>query len=201
MIDTIIFDFGDVFINLNNKGCTTAFEKLGLSLPNPEVSRLNDEFERGSISELDFMSGLQKLMPNQSEIAIKNAWNAVMGEFPLYRLEFLQLLKTKYRLFLLTNTDQIHIEHFEDTVGTSFFSDFYQCFEKVYYSFEMGLRKPEKAIYQRIIKNHGLNPQKTLFVDDKIENTSAAIECGLKVWNLKVGKEDVVEIFDKKILP
>ena len=200
MIDTIIFDFGDVFINLNNKGCATAFEELGLSLPNPEVSRLNDEFERGSISELDFMSGLQKLKPNQSEIAIKNAWNSVMGEFPLYRLEFLQLLKTKYRLFLLTNTDQIHIEHFEDTVGTSFFSDFYQCFEKVYYSFEMGLRKPEKAIYQRIIKNHGLNPQKTLFVDDKIENTSAAIECGLKVWNLKVGKEDVVEIFDIKIL-
>ena len=200
MIDTIIFDFGDIFINLNKTGCDNAFEKLGLSLPNSKVSLLNESFEKGLITETDFLKGLQALMPNQNLDDIRNAWNAVIGDFPLYRLEFLQLLKTKYRLFLLTNTDRIHIEHFEDNVGISFFSDFYQCFEKVYYSFEMGLRKPDIATYQRIIKKHGLNPNRTLFVDDKKENTDAALLCGLKVWNLQVGTEDVTALFDKRRL-
>jgi len=200
MIDTIIFDFGDIFINLNKTGCDNAFEKLGLSLPNSKVSLLNESFEKGLITENDFLQGLQALLPNQNLDDIRNAWNAVIGDFPLYRLEFLQLLKTKYRLFLLTNTDRIHIEHFEDNVGISFFSDFYQCFEKVYYSFEMGLRKPDIATYQRIIKKHGLNPNRTLFVDDKKENTDAALLCGLKVWNLQLGTEDVTALFDKRRL-
>lgn len=200
MIDTIIFDFGDVFLNLRKTECNDAFRNLGLTLPNDTVADLNDKFEKGAISATEFLEGLQLQIPNESIIDIRAAWNSIIGEFPLYRLEFLQLLKTKYRLFLLTNTDQIHIEHFEETVGASFFSDFYQCFEKVYYSFEVKMRKPDPAIYQRIINKHNLNPQKTLFVDDKKENTDAATLCGLQVWNLEVGLEDVVDIFDKKYL-
>ena len=200
MIDTIIFDFGDIFLNLNKSGCHEAFQKLGLPLPNEKVAVLSDLLERGVISETAFLDDLQVLVPNSSIAEIRTAWNSVIGDFPLYRLEFLQLLKTKYRLFLLTNTDKIHIEYFEDNAGISFFSAFYQCFEKVYYSYEMGLRKPDEAIYQRIIKKHNLNPQKTLFVDDKTENTDVAALCGLKIWNLQVGKDDVVELFEKKII-
>jgi putative hydrolase of the HAD superfamily len=51
---------------------------------------------------------------------ILKAWNAVLLDFPLYRLEFLQMLSTKYRLFLLSNTDAIHIAKFESTTGISF---------------------------------------------------------------------------------
>ena len=200
MINTIIFDFGDIFINLNKEESLEAFKKLGLNGPNEKLLSLNCEFERGKISETTFLNGFTEFIPNASLDEIKEAWNTIIGEFPLYRLEFLQLLKNKYRLFLLTNTDMIHIENFEEKVGISFFSAFYQCFEKVYYSYEMGLRKPDEAIYQRIIKKHNLNPQKTLFVDDKTENTDAAALCGLKIWNLQVGKDDVVELFEKKII-
>jgi len=200
MINTIIFDFGDIFINLEKDKALAEFEKLGLSGPNNELLEANEMFERGQIREDQFLETFQKFLPEADIEEIRSAWNAVIGEFPLYRLEFLQLLSTKYRLFLLTNTDQIHINEFEENVGASFFSDFYQCFEKVYYSFEMGMRKPDPQIFSYILNKHDLSPKRTLFIDDKKENTDAAAALGINVWNLQVGKEDVVELFDKKIL-
>ena len=200
MINTIIFDFGDIFVNLEKETSINEFKKLGLDGPNEELLAMNDLFERGKITELQFIESFQKYIPEADMLDIRKAWNSVIGEFPLYRLEFLQMLSTKYRLFLLTNTDAIHISRFEHMVGISFFSDFYQCFEKVYYSFEMGMRKPEPEIFNYILKKHDLSPKRTLFVDDKKENTDAAAALGIQVWNLNVGQEDVVDLFEKKIL-
>jgi len=101
---------------------------------------------------------------------------------------------------LLTNTDCIHISHFEEQVGVSFYSDFYQCFEQVFYSYEMGMRKPDPNIFTSILNKHNLSPKTTLFIDDKKQNTDAAAQLGIKVWNLQVGKEDVVDLFNKKEL-
>ena len=112
MIKTIIFDFGDIFINLNKQKEIDEFKKLGLDGPNEELIQLNDAFERGKITELEFIQGFQKYLPNADIHDIRKAWNSIIGEFPLYRLEFLQKLKTKYRLFLLTNTDAMHISRF-----------------------------------------------------------------------------------------
>lgn len=200
MINTIIFDFGDIFVNLEKETSIVEFKKLGLDGPNEELLTMNDLFERGKITELQFIESFQKYIPNADILDIRKAWNSVIGEFPLYRLEFLQMLSHKYRLFLLTNTDAIHISRFEHMAGMSFFSDFYQCFEKVYYSFEMGMRKPSTDIFNYILKKHDLSPKRTLFVDDKKENTDAAEALGIQVWNLQVGKEDVVDLFEKKIL-
>ncbi|HCQ13583.1 HAD family phosphatase [Flavobacterium sp.] len=201
MIDTIIFDFGDIFINLEKEAQVEAFKKLGLNEPKPELIEMNDLFEKGKVSEIQFIESFHQFIPNAGLNDIRDAWNTIIGEFPLYRLEFLQLLSHKYRLFLLTNTDVIHINRFEDNVGVSFFSDFYQCFEKVYYSYEMGMRKPDAAIYSHIVNKHDLSPKRTLFVDDKKINTDAAASIGLHVWNLQVGKEDVVDLFSQKHLP
>jgi FMN phosphatase YigB (HAD superfamily) len=201
MIDTIIFDFGDIFINLEKEAQVEAFKKLGLNEPKPELIEMNDLFEKGKVSEIQFIESFHQFIPNAGLNDIRDAWNTIIGEFPLYRLEFLQLLSHKYRLFLLTNTDVIHINRFEDNVGVSFFSDFYQCFEKVYYSYEMGMRKPDAAIYSHIVNKHDLSPKRTLFVDDKKINTDAAASVGLHVWNLQVGQEDVVDLFSQKHLP
>lgn len=200
MINTIIFDFGDIFINLEKEKAVEEFKKLGLNGPNQELLEMNDQFEKGKISEVEFIQSFQKFIPEADLLEIRKAWNAVIGDFPLYRLEFLQMLSRKYRLFLLTNTDSIHINRFEHMVGMSFFSDFYQCFEKVYYSYEMGMRKPDPSIFSYILNKHDLSPKRTLFVDDKKENTDAAASLGIHVWNLQVGQEDVVDLFEKKIL-
>jgi putative hydrolase of the HAD superfamily len=200
MIDTIIFDFGDIFINLDKQATIDGLERLGLSSWNQDLDQLNISFEKGQISRDDFLLGIQKQIPNATIDEILMAWNAVLLDFPLYRLEFLQLLSKKFRLFLLSNTDAIHIDHFEQREGASFYGDFYQCFEKVYFSYEMGMRKPDAEIYTTLINRHELSPKRTLFVDDKKDNTDAAKALGLHVWNLQVGKEDVIELLDKKII-
>ena len=200
MIDTIIFDFGDIFINLDKQATIDGLERLGLSSWNEDLDQLNISFEKGQISRDDFLLGIQKQIPNATIDEILMAWNAVLLDFPLYRLEFLQLLSKKFRLFLLSNTDAIHIDHFEQREGASFYGDFYQCFEKVYFSYEMGMRKPDAEIYTTLINRHELSPKRTLFVDDKKDNTDAAKALGLHVWNLQVGKEDVITLFDKKII-
>ena len=201
MITTIIFDFGDIFINLEKEAQIEAFNKLGLFGPNDELVAANDLFERGEISEIQFIETFQKFIPNASIDEIRKAWNSIIGDFPLYRLEFLQLLTRKYKLFLLTNTDETHISRFEHKVGISFFSDFYQCFEKVYYSYEMGKRKPDPAVFNTILNKYDISPKRTLFIDDKKINTDAAASLGIHVWNLQVGQEDVVDLFSRKELP
>lgn len=200
MIDTIIFDFGDIFINLDKEATISGLQKLGMKEWNSEFDRLNLMFETGDISHDDFLAGFQEQLPDASIDEILKAWNGVLLDFPLYRLEFLQMLSKKYRLFLLSNTDSIHIDTFENKSGVSFYSDFYQCFEKVYFSFEIGMRKPNPEVFQYLINKHELSPKRTLFVDDKKENTDSAAALGFHVWNLQVGKEDVVNLFEKDIL-
>ena len=200
MIDTIIFDFGDIFIDLDKAACSREFTALGLKEFDPGLETLNHRFEIGEIDELAFLEGFRQRIPEVGILDIRKAWNALIGDFPLHRLEFLQMLAGRYRLFLLTNTDSIHIDRFEHKVGMTFARDFYQCFEKVYYSFEMGMRKPDPKLFETIISRHGLDPAKTLFVDDRKENTDSASALGLRTWNLKPGEEDVTELFSKKIV-
>jgi len=200
MIDAIIFDFGDIFINLDKPATISGLQKLGMTEWNKEFDQLNLSFEIGSISPEDFVGGFQKQLPNASKEEILKAWNAILADFPFYRLEFLQELSKKYRLFLLSNTDSIHINTFEEKSGVSFYKDFYNCFEKVYFSFDIGMRKPDPKIYQFVLEENNLIAENTLFVDDKKENTDSAAALGIKVWNLQVGKEDVIDLYKKNIL-
>ena len=200
MVNTIIFDFGDIFINLDKEAPVLAFNKLGLYDWNDDLRTINSQFEKGQISESNFIEGFQKYLPNASNEEVRAAWNTILLDFPLYRLEFLQLLTSKYRLFLLSNTDSIHIDTFQHKVGESFYRDFYQCFEKVYFSIELGMRKPDAEIFNYVIQKNDLSPKRTLFIDDKKENTDAAAALGINVWNLQVGKEDVVQLFENRIL-
>jgi HAD superfamily hydrolase (TIGR01509 family) len=200
MINTIIFDFGDVFINLDKQATFDRLRNLGLSQWHEDLDQLNIQFETGQISREEFVDGIKKFIPDASSDEILQAWSTILLDFPLYRLEFLQMLSKKYRLFLLSNTDAIHIETFEQKNGATFYSDFYNCFEKVYFSFEIGMRKPNSEIYNYVLNEHDLQAKCTLFIDDKKENTDAARSLGLQVWNLQVGKEDVVDLFNKNIL-
>lgn len=202
MINTIIFDFGDIFINLDKGAPKVEFAKLGLKEWPADLDELAIKFELGKVDELEFIQGIQKYLPDASIEDVRNAWNSVLPEhpMPLYRLEFLQILSLKYRLFLLSNTDPMHVDKFQHKAGMTFYREFYQCFEQVYFSFELGMRKPEPELFNYIIKKHDLSLKRTLFIDDCKENTDAAAVIGLQVWNLQVGEEDVVDIYDKKII-
>lgn len=200
MINTIIFDFGDVFINLDKDASVEALMQLGLESWSEDIDLINQKFEKGKLTEVQFMIEMKKLIPRASIEDIRLAWNAVLLDFPLNRLEFLQKLSLKYKLFLLSNTDEIHIAKFEHKVGATFAREFYQCFEKIYFSFEIGYRKPELEAFNYILKKHDINPKRTLFIDDNKENTDIAASLGMHTWNLQVGKEDMVDLFSKKEL-
>ena len=106
----------------------------------------------------------------------------------------------KYRLFLLSNTNDLHIESVKNSVGIPFFTEFKNCFEQFYLSHEINLRKPDTEIYEFVLKSNQLSPDETLFVDDLKENTVGASLLGIQVWNLNPTKECVTELFDKNYL-
>ncbi len=200
MVNAIIFDLGDVFLNKDGQAKDKALAELGLKDWNEKLEKLEKKLETGKITEEEFLLGLQPFTNNASLEQIKEAWNKGISNFPLYRLEFLQKLSANYRLFLLSNTDPIHMEKFEEDAGASFYSDFYQCFERIYFSHEIGYRKPDAEAFNYLINNHDIQPKRTLVVDDKKFNTDAAQALGFQVWNLQVGEEDVVDLFDMEII-
>jgi putative hydrolase of the HAD superfamily len=200
MIEAIIFDFGGIFINLNEIEIEKGFKKLGLLEWHEDLNKLNMQFEKGEIHKDHFLKGIQEVIPNATIEQIEQVWNSILSDFPLHRLEFLQKLSKKYRLFLLSNTNAIHIESFQQEKAASFYRDFYNCFEKVYFSFEIGMRKPDSTIYNFVLNDQGLHAKRTLFIDDKKENTDAASQLGMQVWNLQVGQEDIVDLYKKKLI-
>ncbi len=194
MIKAIIFDLGDVFINLEIKKSQDAFKKLGLQNFTNELQQVNKQYEIGVISETEFLSAFAIKIPNATFDEIKNAWNLIIGDFPQNRLDFLKSLSKNYRLFLLSNTDATHIEHFKQKVGADFYNEFKKCFEKIYYSFEVGMRKPNVEIFTYVLLEQNLIANQTLFVDDKLENIESAKVLGIQTWHLQVGMQDITDL-------
>jgi FMN phosphatase YigB (HAD superfamily) len=200
MIEAIIFDLGDVFLNLNHQASVDAFKKLGLKDWNDDLKAKTILFETGKMDELQFLEAIQSQIPNTDLIEIREAWNAIIGDFPLERLEFLEKLQNKYNIFLLSNTNPTHIDKFEHRVGLTFAREFYAHFNKIYFSYETKVRKPDEAVFNLILKQNNLKPNKTLFVDDTLEHIEVAKGLGINTWQILVGQDDVTNLFDKKIL-
>lgn len=195
MIDTIIFDFGNVFIDTDRTITRKAFADLGISEWTEDLELSSQLYEIGKIDELEFMSVIQKHIPTVDILTIREAWNVQVGDFPLERLEFLQLISSQYRVFLLSNADRTHIERFEHMVGISFSRDFYSSFEKTYFSFDIALRKPDVNVFKFILNNHNITPKTTLFIDDTIEHIESAKSLGINTWHLNPKKENVTELY------
>lgn len=199
MIKNIIFDFGDIFVNLDKPVILREMQKFGCFDALPQLEMLNAKYEIGLISTEEFIAGLQKLIPKATPEQLTNSWNAMLLDFPDYRLEFLENLAREemYRLFLLSNTNDLHIPHVAEKMGLEKFERFKNCFEQFYLSHEIHLRKPDSEIYKFVLKNHALKPEETFFVDDTKVNTDAAASLGIHTWNLLVGEEDITQLHSK----
>ena len=197
MLKNIIFDFGDVFINLDKQAMASELEKLNLKLVQSKIlADINDQFEIGAISVAEFVKELNVLFPSLNHTEIIRIWNAILLDFPEHRLLFLEDLAgtKKYRLFLLSNTNALHITKVIQIMGAERFNRFKACFEQFYLSHEIGLRKPNADCYEFVLQENKLIAEETLFVDDTELNTEAAGKLGIQVWHLQVGKEDVTEL-------
>ena len=198
-IDNIIFDLGNVILNIDYQNTIDAFEKIGVinaSSFYSKSSQLNifSQLETGRISKHDFVLEIQKFAPKASATQIINAWNAILQDLPDERLEVLKKIKDKFSIFLLSNTNSIHVEKIIDNLGVKKYEEFYNLFDKVYYSHEIKLRKPNADIFKLVIKENCLSIKNTLFIDDSIQHIESAKKIGLKTYHLD-GNKTLESIF------
>jgi putative hydrolase of the HAD superfamily len=198
MIKNIVFDFGDIFINLDKKGFKSALQKLGISQESEEMLPILQQYEMGLIATKDFIAYFEEKLHIPPEKLVE-VWNSILLDFPTKRLKFIQELSKnkKYRLFLLSNTNDLHISWVQNSWGPLLYNAFKICFEQFYLSHEINFRKPNNTIYEFVLKTNNLIAEETLFIDDTKENTDAAHLLGIHVWNLIPGKEEVLELFTK----
>ncbi len=188
-IRNIIFDLGGVLVDIDASRTINAFKKLGL----PDLVKEGGwdyhheiflQLEKGQISTTDFRNEIRNLLPDfVSDEEIDKAWCAIIIDFPPEKIELLKELKSQYRLFLFSNTNAIHVNHFHKLFEDKFGHPMSDIFEKEFFSNEMKLRKPSIDSFHYILNNEELKPEETLFIDDLKENAEAARETGMQtVW-------------------
>ncbi|WP_343304700.1 HAD family phosphatase [Chitinophaga niabensis] len=202
-IQHIIFDLGGVLLNIDYQLTHKAFTDLGIADFNTHFSQLHanslfEDLETGKVNEEEFLEKIKAHLPaGVTNEAIITAWNAMLLDYPVARLQLLQQLRQHYNLFLLSNTNAIHLAAFntilEKSRGISSLASF---FDRTYYSHLVGLRKPGKEIYQLILDENDLRPEHTLFIDDTLPNVEAAKELGIQAIHLQAPKT-ILDIFRK----
>ena len=189
-IKSVIFDLGGVIYAVDYHKTINGFKALGIDhfeevYAKAGQSDLFNDFEEGKISRAIFVERIKNLSrKNMTSSQIVNAWNGMLLGFMPDAIACLKRLSSSYRLFLLSNTNEIHIQEIENRVGAAFFSDFCSLFEKVYLSHELGLRKPHIDIFDYILKEKGLKANETLFIDDSIQHVEGALKAGLQAHHL-----------------
>ena len=198
MIKNVIFDFGDVFINLDKELFYKKMLQLNIAPYSNETIKFYQQYEKGMMKTEDFTTIFTQKFQIKKEDLV-TAWNSILLDFPKHRLIFLKELfeSKKYRLFLLSNTNDLHITWIKENWGIAIYNEFKNYFEQFYLSFEINLRKPDVEIYNFVLEKNNLKPSETVFVDDLSENTETAKKIGIKTWNLNPHKEDVVEFVNK----
>jgi putative hydrolase of the HAD superfamily len=179
----IIFDLGGVILNIDTQLTFDALEKLGLKNTFQEENEAKELFfnlEKGLSTPLELRKFIRKISGvNHSDEEIDAAWTAMLLDIPVDRVEYISDLKKNYRLFLLSNTNEIHKIKFHREFEENFGYPINQLFEKNHYSHEMGLRKPDPAIFLQVLKENDLAASETLFIDDVEENVLAAESVGI----------------------
>ena len=201
MLNTIIFDFGDVFINLDKPAIEHSLFNLGVTSITEDMLETAMQYEKGLITTDDFVTAFTAKYPSISAAQFKKAWNSIILEFPEYRLEFIEKLSTNknYKLILLSNTNALHIEQVIENMSLYRYERFKRCFDKFYLSHEIHFRKPDTSIYEFVLKENFLEAASCFFVDDTKENTEAAAQLGIHTWNNDPAKEDIINLFDNPL--
>jgi putative hydrolase of the HAD superfamily len=203
-VDAIIFDLGGVILNIDYQLPVKAFRKLGIEdfsthFSQAAQSNLLDDYETGQISSQDFIDAVRGFVkPEVTNDQIVDAWNSILLDLPEQRLFTLEKAAENHRIFLLSNTNDLHIESFNRYLLDEFqLPSLEPFFEQLYLSYEVGLRKPDQRIFEYVLQDAGLDPQNTLFIDDSIQHIQSANELGILTHHLV--KEDLIAFLEDKL--
>lgn len=201
----IIFDFGEVIININPPAVLEVIGRYGISNVDELHQRLSEQniynrLETGAISPGEFRQAIRDVVHQDlSDRQIDEAWNAMILDIPPERIKFMTKLKSRYKLYLLSNTNAIHYEYYDRYFRDTFdYPSLNTFFTKAWYSYQLGVRKPDPDIFKMILADGQLDPSETVFVDDLKENTEAAATTGIIPCHLPEGKE-IMDLFDEEL--
>lgn len=199
-IETVIFDFGGVLLNLNPDKCRAAFHALGIHQIESFIDRYRPkglfyECECGNIGQETFIKELQKLAdPPATREQIIAAYTSFLIELPLYKLQILRQLKQNHKVYLLSNINELCYNYSKETFFTQEGLQITDYFDKLFLSYQMRICKPDPEIYEKMIDESGLNPATTLFLDDSLSNTKIADNFGINTY-LVEPEEDFSPLF------
>lgn len=187
----IIFDLGGVILNLSVESTLKKFAALsGRSVD--EVIELYGsraeflQYERGEITNDEFRKSLRDIFGlTHTDFELDAGWNSMLGDIPKERIALLKELKSKYKTFLLSNTNAIHLNFFTGMVKKDHsLESLDPLFHKTYYSHLMKMRKPDPAIYQYVLRDNGLKAEETIFLDDNVSNLKGAASVGIQTFHV-----------------
>lgn len=206
-IKNIIFDLGGVILNIEYQLTVEAFKKLGVDnfeqqFSQAQQTHLFDLYEKGQLSSPEFRNEVKKHLGNHlSDTDIDHAWNALLLDLPAERLVLLNKVKAAYPTFLLSNTNDIHIETFNANLKNTYgLNNLSEHFHKLYLSYEVGMRKPDAEIFELVLSENKLKPEETLFIDDSPQHIASAQQLGIQAYWLDVKKETIVDLFEREKL-
>ncbi len=192
-IRNIIFDLGDVILNIDVPVASKSFAELS-GREQSEIltifkeSEIFRQFETGLMDEPTFRNYVREILnfPDLSDEAIDTAWNSLLLDLPPERVELLKKLATRYRVFLLSNTSSIHITQVNKILKASTgIEKLDDLFETVFLSYEMGIMKPDTRIYQEVLDKAGIKADETIFLDDNADNIRSAAQLGIETIHVQ----------------
>jgi putative hydrolase of the HAD superfamily len=201
-VRNIIFDLGNVVINIDPELTLCKFRELGFTnfAEIYSIMRQTDVFDRldtGKITVPEFHNTIRDFSKiNLSDSQIDDAWCAMLLDFPEENIELLRKLRiTGYKLYLLSNTNEIHINYYTKYMKQQFGSDLLsELFDLTFYSHEIGFRKPGREAYDYVLKIAGLKPAETLFIDDLEHNVIGARQLGIQAYHHHKGNR-LIDLF------
>ena len=196
----IIFDLGAVILNINYQNTIDEFTKLGVNNAATFYSKkvqtnLFNQIETGMISSNEFLKALQKETKNANINQVEKAWNAMLLDLPEKRIQLIEKLKkNNYSIYLLSNTNAIHIDAIKKQLGKRKWLAFCKLFDKMYLSHELGLRKPDVKIFEYILNEQKLKAEEVFFIDDSPQHIASAKKIGIHCHHL-LDDENITDLF------
>lgn len=195
MIRNLLFDLGGVIMNIDRMRCVKAFKELGMD--NIETF-LGDYGQKGAFGALEqglvtpeqWRADVRANIPHPvTDDQIDNAFNQFLLDIPERRLQALRKLHRHYRLYLLSNTNEVM---WNSKISEEFTKEgltVNDYFDGITTSFEVKAMKPDHVIFESVISQYGINPEETIFFDDSLANCKSAGELGFNYLHVTDGKE------------
>lgn len=184
-IETIFFDLGKVLLDfdfdiaLYRVRQQSSLNEEQIQEQIGDLQEAIDEYETGSISTPDFFAKLKEKFQFEGDVdALKTIWQEIFTPWE-ENIQMARMLSQYYPLGLISNTSEAHIEYCLERF------DFMQVFKKRFYSYEVGVMKPDPQIYLHALEEMNADKFTTLFIDDRGDNIMTPSKMGWQTIHLR----------------